>query len=122
VDGSTTLDRNQLIVGRRAGRIDMTSSLDRTPGPKTVSGADRGMHPWPLREIRAARRLSGRDLARAAGVATSTIYSTETGRTLPRFAAIRQIATALGVNPVEVVELRRAIEARAQPRPPAHAR
>jgi DNA-binding XRE family transcriptional regulator len=122
VDGSTTSDRTQFTVGQRAGRIDTTSSLDRTPGRAMASGPDRGMRPWALRQIRAERRLSRRDLARAAGVATNTIYSTEIGRTLPRFAAIRKIARALGVNPVEIAELRRAIEVRAQPRPPVRAR
>ena len=69
-----------------------------------------------LREWRAERLLTIRDLARMAGVAPSTIYLTEAGRTIPRPAVMRRIAAALGVAAHEVAEFRSAIAAHARPR------
>jgi DNA-binding XRE family transcriptional regulator len=63
-----------------------------------------------LRELRAERLLSVRELARQAAVAPSTIFLIESGRTLPRQRVARQIARALRVEPVEVDEFRRRIE------------
>jgi len=63
-----------------------------------------------LRELRAERLLSIRDLARRALVAPSTIFLIESGRTIPRQRVARQIAEVLGVEPAEVDELRRSIE------------
>ncbi len=61
--------------------------------------------PRPLRELRAERLLAIRDLARAAGLAVTTIYEIEAGlrRAGPR--ARRRIAAALGVDPDDVAEL-----------------
>jgi DNA-binding XRE family transcriptional regulator len=70
----------------------------------------------PLRQVRAERQMSPRELAHAAGVAIGTIYATESGRTVPRFAAIRQIAKALNVNPAEITEFDWAVQVRSQPR------
>lgn len=64
----------------------------------------------PLREARAARLLSIRDLARRASVAPSTIYLTEAGRTTPRPGVVRRLAAALEVQPSEITEFRRTIE------------
>jgi transcriptional regulator with XRE-family HTH domain len=64
-----------------------------------------------LRELRAERLLSLRDLARLAGVALSTVYLIEVGRTTPRRAAIRRLSEALGVDPLAVTEFRRALRA-----------
>lgn len=72
-----------------------------------------------LREIRSERLLSIRELAREAGVATSTIYLTESGRTTPRPAIVRRLAAVLGVDPLEVDEFRRAIEVAKLPAPRA---
>lgn len=72
-----------------------------------------------LREIRSERLLSIRELAREAGVATSTVYLTETGRTTPRPAIVRRLAAVLGVDPLEVDEFRRAIDAAKLPSPRA---
>jgi transcriptional regulator with XRE-family HTH domain len=69
-----------------------------------------------LREVRAARLLSIRELAQQAGVAPSTVYVIEAGRATPRLRVIRQLATALGVEPTVVDEFRRAIERAQQPR------
>jgi len=63
-----------------------------------------------LRELRAERLLSIRELARRASVAPSTIYLIETGRTIPRQRVARQVARVLRVDPMEVDELRRRIE------------
>ena len=70
-----------------------------------------------LRELRAERLLSVRELARQASVAPSTIFLIEAGRTIPRQRVARQIAQALHVEPMEVDELRRRIEVTKQRRP-----
>ncbi len=70
----------------------------------------------PLRVVRADRVLSMRELADAAGVASSTIALTEAGQTTPRPASMRRIARALGVHPLAIAEFCRALEARARPR------
>ena len=64
-----------------------------------------------LRELRAERLLSIRELARRASVAPSTIFLIESGRTIPRQRVARQIASVLRVPPTEVDEFRRRIEA-----------
>ena len=63
-----------------------------------------------LREVRAQRVLTIRDLAQRAGVATRTIVEVEAGRVVPRFVTVRKLAAALGVEPAEVDEFRAAIE------------
>jgi len=69
-----------------------------------------------LREWRAERLLTIRELARLADVAPSTVYLTETGRTTPRPSVMRRIASLLGVEGHRVAEFRRAIEARGRAR------
>ena len=64
-----------------------------------------------LREIRAERLLSIRELARKARVAASTIYLTESGRSTARPSVIRRLAAALKVDPFEVDEFRQSIDA-----------
>jgi transcriptional regulator with XRE-family HTH domain len=59
---------------------------------------------------RRRRFWSQRDLAQKAGVAVGTIVGLERGQTQhPRLKVMRQIAAALGVEPLEVDEFRRAI-------------
>ena len=65
-----------------------------------------------LREVRAARLVSLRELAKLAGVAPSTIYQIEAGRVMPGFSVIRRLSAALGVEPEDIAEFRRAIRAR----------
>ena len=84
--------------------------LDRTQR----RGAESMSDTQPLRILRAERLLSLRDLARLAGVAPSTIYLIEAGRTRPQFVVIRRLAQALGVDPRAVCEFRRAIQDRAR--------
>ena len=67
----------------------------------------------PLRDWRAERLLSIRELARLADIAPSTVYLTETGRTMPHPSVMRRIAAVLEVDAHEVAEFRRAIEVRA---------
>jgi transcriptional regulator with XRE-family HTH domain len=68
-----------------------------------------------LRHVRAERLLSIRELARQASVAPSTLYLIEAGRTMPRPRVVRCLAAVLGVEPNEVDEFRRAIEAVERP-------
>lgn len=51
-----------------------------------------------LREWRASRRLSMRELAALAHVSTATIESIENGRHTPRLKNMRQIAAVFGVG------------------------
>ena len=67
--------------------------------------------PVPLRRVRAERLMSMRELAARAGVAPSTVYLIEAGRTTPRPQVIRRLALALLVEPDAISEFRRAIEA-----------
>jgi transcriptional regulator with XRE-family HTH domain len=64
-----------------------------------------------LSTLRRMRLWSQSDLARAAGVATSTISHIETGKTFRlRPSVMRKIAAALGItDPLTVYELRAAI-------------
>ncbi|HEV2123192.1 MAG TPA: helix-turn-helix transcriptional regulator [Chloroflexota bacterium] len=57
-----------------------------------------------LKEARAARLLTVRGLAQLAGVAPSTVYLIERGRSMPRFSVIGKIAAALDVKPGEIAE------------------
>jgi transcriptional regulator with XRE-family HTH domain len=62
-----------------------------------------------LREVRAARLLSIRELAELASVAPSTVYLIETGKTIPRARVVRSLAAVLAVDPDEIDEFRLAI-------------
>ena len=68
-----------------------------------------------LREVRAERLLSIRELARQASVAPSNVYLIEAGRSTPRPRVVRQLAAVLQVEPQEVDEFRRVIEATKAP-------
>ena len=81
-------------------------------GDRDIGGA-LGSGVRSLRAVRADRLLSLRELAYLAGVAASTIYLIEAGRTTPRPAMIRRLSAALGVEPWAVAEFRRAIHDRA---------
>ena len=72
-----------------------------------------------LREARAARLLTVRALAERAGVAFSTVHLIETGKSVPRFAAIQKLSAALDVEPAEIAEFAAAIAAVAQGKAPA---
>ena len=63
------------------------------------------VNPTRCKELRTARGMSIRKLAKEAGVSTETIYSLEHGRRdfiWPKTA--RKLAEALGVDPAELVE------------------
>ena len=70
----------------------------------------------PLREWRAEKLLSVRDLARIAGVSNKTINQIEGGHGVPTFRTIRRITTALDVDAGHVEEFARAIEHRGKDR------
>ena len=63
-----------------------------------------------LKEARARRLLTVRGLAEAAGVAPSTVYLVENGRSVPRFEIIRKLAAALDTDPLDVDEFKAAVE------------
>ena len=63
-----------------------------------------------LRVMRVSRLLTIRELAKQAGVAASTIYLIETGRTTPRLSVVRRLAAALEVEPGDIDEFQHAIE------------
>jgi transcriptional regulator with XRE-family HTH domain len=68
--------------------------------------------PLPLVQVRKRRLLSQRDLAQQAGVALSTIYLLEAGKTeRVTFKVMRSVSNALGVPPETIAEFRRAIDA-----------
>ena len=73
------------------------------------------MQDQPAASLAAVRRrklLSQRALASQAGVALSTIYMLEAGRTeRTTFKVIRAVSDALGVPPESIAEFRRVIDA-----------
>jgi transcriptional regulator with XRE-family HTH domain len=65
----------------------------------------------PLATLRKRKLLSQRDLASAAGVALSTIYLLEAGKTeRATYKVMRSVSTALDVAPEAIAEFRRALE------------
>jgi transcriptional regulator with XRE-family HTH domain len=56
------------------------------------------VNPTRLRELRQARGLSVRGLAKEAEVSTETVYSVEHGRRQPSVRTLSKIAWALGVE------------------------
>jgi transcriptional regulator with XRE-family HTH domain len=63
-----------------------------------------------LHEARRQRLLSVRKLAEAAGVAPSTVYYIEHGKTAASFRAIRDISAALDMDPLDIDEFAAVIE------------
>ena len=65
----------------------------------------------PLAVVRRRQLLSQRDLARKAGVALSTIYLLEVGKTeRASFKVMRAVSHALGVPPESIAEFQRVID------------
>lgn len=58
-----------------------------------------------LRELRKGRALSQQDLERVSGVAQHTISELESGKRKARPSTVRKLANALGVEPVEIIDL-----------------
>ena len=67
-----------------------------------------------LKELRARRLLTVRELAEKADMSPTTLSLIETGHGLPALRTIRKLSTSLAVEPLEVEEFRAAIEARGQ--------
>ena len=63
-----------------------------------------------IKQARAERMLTARQLAERAGLSHATVYMVENGKTIPRLEAVRKLSAALEVDPMEVSELRHAIE------------
>ncbi len=63
-----------------------------------------------LREARTSRLLTMRELADQAGVALSTLYLIENGRSVPSFRVIRALSAALGMQPADIAEFVTAVE------------
>jgi transcriptional regulator with XRE-family HTH domain len=71
----------------------------------------------PLAAIRKRQLLSQRALASKAGVALSTIYLLEVGKTeRASFKIMRAVSDALGVTPDSIAEFRRAMDTNSRPR------
>jgi len=71
----------------------------------------------PLAQMRKRKLLSQRDLAKQAGVALSTIYLLEAGKTEhATFKVMRAITTALDVSPESIAEFRQVLDAAPKPR------
>jgi transcriptional regulator with XRE-family HTH domain len=64
----------------------------------------------PLAALRRQKLMTQRELATAAGVAVATVSYAETGLMRPRLVTIRKICVALGVEPKDVDEFRRALD------------
>ena len=62
-----------------------------------------------LKQARSAKMLTVRDLATLAGCAPNTVHQVEVGLRRPRFDTIKRLSAALGVEPAEVAEFRRAL-------------
>jgi transcriptional regulator with XRE-family HTH domain len=78
-----------------------------------VCAAVHDLAPTPLAAIRKRHLLSQRDLAHQAGVALSTVYLLEAGKTeRTTFKVMRAVSAALGVEPNSIAEFRRTIEAK----------
>lgn len=56
-----------------------------------------------LRDVRKAKLMSQRELAAKSRVAVTTIVRLEAGIGDPNFVTIRKLATALGVEPADLV-------------------
>ncbi len=60
--------------------------------------------PTKIKELREARGLSVRGLAREAGVSTETVYSIEHGRRQPNLKTLGKLARALQVDPKDLLD------------------
>ena len=63
-----------------------------------------------LKDIRAQRFLTRKELASKAGVGASTVYAIESGCETPTLPSARKIAQALEIGPMEVDEFKAAYQ------------
>jgi transcriptional regulator with XRE-family HTH domain len=68
----------------------------------TVTDARRNLA-GRVRSLRAARFLTQEDLSDLAGVGRATVARIEAGQITPRMRTVRSLATALGVEPRDLV-------------------
>ena len=57
-----------------------------------------------LKEVRTRRLLTQKELAEKADVSAATVVNIERNNQEPHFRTIRKLATALGVDPAELVK------------------
>jgi transcriptional regulator with XRE-family HTH domain len=69
-----------------------------------------------LKSWRRERLMTQRELAKRAGVATSTVYLIEAGRTLPQIRVMIRLADALGIIPEQISEFRERLGLPAEPK------
>jgi transcriptional regulator with XRE-family HTH domain len=63
-----------------------------------------------LREARARKLFSAKELASLSGVSESNIYSIEHGGWLPSLGTVKKLSSVLGVDPMEISEFKASIE------------
>ena len=63
-----------------------------------------------LRETRAKKLVSVRELAKKSGISETNIYRLEEGKWLPTLTTIRKLSQALDIKPEEVDEFNAAID------------
>lgn len=68
-----------------------------------------------IRDLRTERRIGQKQLAVMAGLSQQGLHKIERGKRQPRLSTVRQLATALGVHPADLLGLSR--ERRATPAP-----
>ncbi len=54
--------------------------------------------PQKARDLRESKDMSTRELARAAGISTETVYAIEHGKRQPSVTTLEKLANALGVE------------------------
>lgn len=62
-----------------------------------------------LKQARAAKLLTVRGLAQVAGCSPHTVHQVELGLRRPHFDTVKRLSAALGVEPTEILEFRRAL-------------
>ena len=63
-----------------------------------------------LREARAKKLLTARELAEQSGVSETNIYRIEHGKWLPSLPTVRKLSRVLAIGPEEVEEFKAAID------------
>ena len=63
-----------------------------------------------LRELRAKKLLTVRELARQSGTSEDGLYRIERGQWLPSLTTVRKLSATLNVDPEEVEEFKAAID------------
>ncbi len=62
-----------------------------------------------INKVRTTHRLSVRAFAAVAGCSPHTVHQVDIGKGVPRFSTLRRLRAALGVEPRQIAEVRRAL-------------